>query len=73
LLVGGHLNATLGWDKTVHGSTVPDSGIQKFQAGASVLKRFGSRASVMVEAISDLGVKNSTEGYTILGRFIWRF
>jgi hypothetical protein len=73
LLVGGHFNASLGWDKTVHGSAVPDSGIRKFQAGPSVFKRFGGRTSVMVEALSDFGVKNSTEGYTVCGRFIRRF
>jgi len=70
LLAGGHLNGTFGWDKTVNGSAVRDSGIQKLQAGVSVLKRFGG-FSALVEALSDFGVKNSTEGFTVLIRLCW--
>jgi hypothetical protein len=71
LLAGGHLNGTFGWDKTVNGSAVRDSGVQKWQAGVSVFKRFGGFSAV-VEALSDFGVKNSTEGFTVLLRLCWK-
>jgi hypothetical protein len=72
LLLGGHLNGTFGQDKTVSGAKVPDSGVLIWQAGASVFKNFGGGFSALIEALSDFGVKNSTEGYTVLARLSWK-
>jgi hypothetical protein len=72
LLVSAHLNGTWGQDKTVSGARVTDSGIVIWQAGASVFKNFGNGFSMLVEALSDFAVKNSTEGNTVLARLSWK-
>jgi hypothetical protein len=72
LLLSAHLNGTIGQDKTVSGARVSDSGVQVFQAGASLFKNFGGGFSALVEVLSDFAVKNSTEGYTVLARLSWK-
>lgn len=72
LLLGWHVNSIFGEDKTVASGRVPDSGVRIYQTGPSVLKKFGNGFSVTVEALSDVAVHNSTEGYTVQARLIWK-
>jgi hypothetical protein len=61
VMLGAHLNGIWGRDKTVRGSAVPDSGIEKYQTGFS-LYLLGSKSRTTIEYISDFKVKNSYKG-----------
>ncbi|MBU0485305.1 MAG: transporter [Proteobacteria bacterium] len=72
LLLGAHLNHTFSDDRKVGGTTVPDTGIRKWQAGASLFKNFGSGFAALVEVLSDFAVENALEGTTVLMRLSWK-
>lgn len=72
LLLGVHLNHTFGVDKTVDGTTIPDSGVRTWQSGASLFKNFGGGFSALVEVLSDFATKNCLEGTTVMMRLSWK-
>jgi len=72
LLLGAHLNTTFGKDRIVDGAEEADTGVRIFQTGASAFKAFGEGFSVVLEALWDFEVKNSTEGYAAVMRLSWK-
>lgn len=73
LLIGIHLNGTFGRNNTVRNIEIPDSGIQRYQAGVSLTKLIGPRFNLMLEALQDFGVQNGLEGTLLIGRLAWRY
>lgn len=72
MVLGGHVNGTIGEDRTENGTRIPDSGVKKWQGGASMYKRFSPMFSTLMMVTSDFGVENTTDGYTVLLKASWR-
>lgn len=62
LMVGVMFNSTFGRDKVSQGTRIPDSGIRKFQAGPSLFWKVNNKTNITLSALSEFGVKNSSEG-----------
>ncbi|MFH2044361.1 MAG: transporter [Pseudomonadota bacterium] len=73
LLAGGNFNATFGVNKTVNGHKIHDSGIRRFQVGPSIYWNTGNRLCITLSALSEFGVRNTSQGYLFTGRFAWGF
>ncbi|MBU1053062.1 MAG: transporter [Proteobacteria bacterium] len=73
VLAGGNFNATFGENKTVNGHKIHNSGIRRFQAGPSIYWNTGNKLSITLSALSEFGIRNTSQGYLFSGRFVWEF
>ncbi|KWT76809.1 SphA family protein [Candidatus Magnetominusculus xianensis] len=67
LMLGAHLNATFGADSHTNGIRNPNTAVQVFQAGPSVMWASG-RFSALVVGLGDFAAKNTAQGYTVYAR-----
>ena len=72
VMLGGNFNFTYGEDRESNGKKAPGTGIRRFQAGPSLFWRAGSTCSVTVSALTEFGVRNSSEGNLLTARLTWR-
>lgn len=73
ILAGCNFNAKFGENKVVNGHKIHDSGIRRFQAGPSIYWNTGKKLSITLSALSEFGVRNTSQGYLFSGRFVREF
>lgn len=72
VLLGWHVNGTFGGEKTFKGKEVKDSEIQRIQTGPSLYLAAAKGFAVTLTGLTEIGVRNSTQGTLFLARFAWR-
>ena len=72
VLLGWHVNGIFGNEKTFKGKDVKDSEIQRILTGPSLFLIAAKGFTITITALSEVGVRNSTQGTLFVTRFAWR-
>jgi hypothetical protein len=73
VMLGSNFNAVFGEDKIANGHKIHDSGVRRFQVGPSIYWIAGDRFCVTLNALFEFGVRNTSQGSLLSGRFVWGF
>lgn len=72
LMIGIHANMIDGRNHSVNQIKVANSGVEKYQVGASANWVYGKTSGVTFEWLSEISTKNAPEGGVFLMRLFWK-
>jgi len=72
VLLGWHVNGIFGDEKSFRGTGIKDSAVQRILTGPSLYLRVAKGFGITLTGLTEVGVRNSTQGTLFVTRFAWR-